>query len=165
MAPLYVKEFAMWKGMAALGALALFGIASSPQQAAKPAQQAVKPAAPAAFVIPPEAAKLANPVKSTAASLAQGKQMYGFDCAMCHGKDGDGKGDLAADMKLTLKDYRDPAALKGLTDGEMFYIIQKGKGDMTGEGDRQKPEEIWDMINYVRSLSKKTRPAKAKPGR
>src|SRR5487761_44270 len=169
MAPLYGKEFAMWKGIAALGALALFGIASSPQQAAKPAQQAAKPAspaaktAPAAFVIPPDAAKLANPVKPTAASLAQGKQMYGFDCAMCHGKDGDGKGDLAAEMKLTLKDYRGPATLKGLTDGAMFYIIQKGEGDMTGEGTRQKPEVIWDMINYVRSLSKKTHAVKAKP--
>jgi len=89
--------------------------------------------------------------------------MYGFDCAMCHGKDGDGKGDLAAEMKLTLKDYRGPATLKGLTDGAMFYIIQKGEGDMTGEGTRQKPEVIWDMINYVRSLSKKTHAVKAKP--
>jgi hypothetical protein len=54
--------------------------------------------------------------------------------------------------------------LKDMTDGEMFYIIQKGKGDMTGEGDRQKPEGIWNMVNYIRSLSKKgPATAKAKP--
>ena len=90
--------------------------------------------------------------------------MYGYDCAMCHGANGSGKGDLAADMKLTLKDYRDPASLKDRTDGEMFYIIQKGKGDMPSEGDRQKPEGIWNLVNYIRSLSKKgPATAKAKP--
>jgi len=166
----------MRKDVGTLSALVLFGIAGLPQQASKPvqadkpAQQTEKPAAKAekpaaataAFVIPPDIAKQANPVKPTAASIADGKQMYGYDCAMCHGADGSGKGDLAADMKLTLKDYRDATALKDMTDGEMFYIIQKGKGDMTGEGDRQKPEGIWNMVNYIRSLSKKTSPAKAK---
>ena len=74
---------------------------------------------------------------------------------MCHGKDGDGKGDLASDMKLKLLDYRDPGALKDKTDGELFYIIKNGKGEMTGEGDRTKPEEIWNLVNYVRSLAQK----------
>ena len=130
------------------------------------AQEESKPAAAtsaAEFKIPPDAAKAPNPVKPTPASLAQGKKMYGFDCALCHGKDGDGKGDLAADMNLKLADYRDPAALKDMTDGEMFYIIKNGKGQMTGEADRVKTEEIWDLVNYVRSLAKKsaTAPPKA----
>jgi mono/diheme cytochrome c family protein len=73
---------------------------------------------------------------------------------MCHGKDGDGKGDLAADMKVKLLDYTDPAALKDKTDGELFYIIKNGKGEMTGEGDRLKPDEMWNLVNYVRSFSK-----------
>lgn len=133
------------------------------------AQEEPKPAAPPASSsaaeskIPPEAAKLPNPVKPTAASLAQGKKSYGFDCAVCHGKDGDGKGDLAADMKLKLADYRDPAALKDFTDGELFYIIKNGKGEMTGEGDRAKSDEIWDMVNYVRSFAKKGAATASKP--
>jgi len=161
----------MRREIAALSALALFGICGAAQQTDKAAQQAAKPAAqagktapaPAAFAIPADVAKQPNPIKPTAASIAAGKQMYGYDCAMCHGANGSGKGDLAADMKLTLKDYRDAAALKDMTDGDMFYIIQKGKGDMTGEGDRQKPEEIWDMVNFIRSLSKKPHATKTKP--
>ena len=126
------------------------------------ARQEQKPAA-AEYKIPPDASKLANPVKPTATSVAAGKKNYGFDCAMCHGKDGDGKGDVAADMKVTLRDYRDPTSLKDMTDGDLFYIIKNGKGEMTGEGDRSKPDEIWNLVNYVRSLAKKDSAAQAKP--
>lgn len=99
--------------------------------------------------------KLVNPTKPTPASLAAGKKAYALDCAMCHGKSGAGDGDLAADMKLTLKDYRDPEALKAMTDGEIYTVIDKGKGQMSGEEGRMKPAQIWDVVNYVRSLSKK----------
>jgi len=130
---------------------------------ARQEQKAPAAGAAAEYKIPPEASKLPNPVKSTPASLAAGKKTYGFDCAMCHGKDGDGKGDLATDMKLKLADYRDAASLKDMTDGDLFYIIKNGKGDMTGEGDRSKPDEIWNLVNYVRSLAKKDFVAPAKP--
>jgi mono/diheme cytochrome c family protein len=143
-------------------ALVLLAFAVSAQEEPKPA---TAPAASSAAEskIPPEAAKLPNPVKPTAASLAQGKKSYGFDCAVCHGKDGDGKGDLASDMNLKLADYRDPTALKDLTDGEIFYIIKNGKGQMTGEGDRAKSDEIWNMVNYVRSFAKKGAATGSKP--
>jgi mono/diheme cytochrome c family protein len=74
---------------------------------------------------------------------------------MCHGKTGDGKGDVAADMKLKMNDETNPATLKDRTDGELFYIIQKGKDQMPPEGSRVKDEAIWDMVNYVRFLAKK----------
>jgi len=107
------------------------------------------------YKIPPEAAAKANPVKPTAESLAKGKKLYGYDCAMCHGKDGDGKGDMSSDMK-NVTDFTNPDALKNRTDGELFYIIRKGKGDdMPPEGDRAKDDDIWNMVNYIRSLAKK----------
>lgn len=101
-----------------------------------------------------DAGKLVNPVKATAESIALGKKAYGTDCAMCHGPDGSGNGDLASAMKLKLKDYRDPAALKEMADGEMFEIIMNGKGQMTGEEGRMKAPQIWNLVNYVRSLGK-----------
>lgn len=113
--------------------------------------------------IPADAAKLVNPVKSTPASQAQAKKTYGYDCAMCHGADGGGKGDLAIDMKLKISDYRDPASLKDISDGEMFYVIKNGKGEMPSEGDRAKPDEIWNLVIYIRSLAKKDTSAKSKP--
>jgi mono/diheme cytochrome c family protein len=112
-------------------------------------------ATPTPSVIPAEAARMVNPIKPTPESQAHVKKMYGYECAMCHGETGNGKGDLVGDMKLTLKDYTDPAALKDMTDGQIFYVIKNGKGQMPGEGDRAKPEDIWNMVIYVRSLAKK----------
>jgi mono/diheme cytochrome c family protein len=80
---------------------------------------------------------------------------------MCHSKNGEGKGDTARDMKLQMSDFTDPATLKNRTDGELFYIIKNGYQDMPGEGERLKPDETWDLVNYVRSLVK-TKPGESK---
>ncbi len=104
--------------------------------------------------VPPEAAAKANPVKPTAESLAKGKKMYAIDCAMCHGEKGDGKGDMATDIK-NVTDFTNPDSLKDRTDGELFYVIRNGKGEMPPEGDRAKNDDIWNMVNYIRSFAKK----------
>jgi mono/diheme cytochrome c family protein len=123
--------------------------------APSPQQPPATPAPPSNNPIPPEAAHLVNPVKPTPESQALAKKMYGYDCAVCHGANGNGKGDLAADMKPPLRDYTDPAALKDISDGELFYVIKNGKGQMTGEGDRINSDGIWNMVILVRSFAKK----------
>jgi mono/diheme cytochrome c family protein len=124
---------------------ALPGRALAPRQAAAPAPT------------PPPAAgvNLVDPVKPTAESQAHAKKVYGYDCALCHGVNGNGKGDLVGDLKLSLKDYTDPTALKGMTDGELFTIIKDGKGQMPPEGDRGKPADMWNLVILVRSFAKK----------
>jgi mono/diheme cytochrome c family protein len=152
--------------VAVLSAVPAFAQQSPPAQADNAAK--AEPPATAELTIPPDAVQKPNPVKPTPAVLAAAKKTWGFDCAMCHGADGSGKGDLAADMKLTLRDYRDPDALKNMTDGELYWIIDKGKGqEMPKEGDRAKPPEIWGLVDYVRSFSKKPAAgaASAKPGK
>lgn len=118
-------------------------------------QQAPAPNNPSGTsAVPPEAVQMANPVKPTPESLAQGKKYYGYDCVFCHGEHGDGKGDVAISEKMTLKNWTDSASLRDMTDGELFYIIKNGKGKMPPEGDRVKATEIWNMVNYIRSFSK-----------
>lgn len=150
-------------GLILVGALTCAGLRS--QEKSKDSQEpAKKEQAPAEeSKIPAEEAKRTNPVKPTPESLAESRRLYGYDCAMCHGKTGDGKGDLAADMKLTLRDWRDPATLAGMADGEIFYVIRKGKGKMTGEEDRLKNNQIWGLVNVVRSFVKTEPSEKAKP--
>jgi mono/diheme cytochrome c family protein len=150
----------MWRTLTIISTLLLTAFLLSAQDT----QNAPK-AAPTnnLYTIPLDAAHKENPVKSTSESLARGKRQYGFDCAMCHGKNGDGGGDVASDMKLKMHNQIDPATLSGRTDGELFYIIKKGKDQMPPEGDRVKDETVWDMVNYVRSFAKKSGAAADKP--
>jgi mono/diheme cytochrome c family protein len=134
-----------------LPALIFFAPVLSAQQPSTPTQQKTQ----AYSAIPVEAAKQPNPVKATPESLARAKKWWTLDCAMCHGKDGDGKGETAKEMKLAIVDFTDPATLKDRTDGEIFYTIKNGHQDMPPEGQRIKTEENWDLVNYVRSLAKK----------
>jgi len=96
-----------------------------------------------------------NPVKATPEGLAEAKRAYGYDCEMCHGALGDGKGEVVESMKLTMHDWRDAATLEGKTDGELFYIITKGKGKMMGEGDRQPEQLRWKLVLLVRAMAAK----------
>jgi len=140
----------MLRPFVVISALVLFGYAVNlPQSASTQTSPAPSTA------IPPEAAKMINPIKPTSESQAKAKKMYGYDCAMCHGENGNGKGEVAVDMKLTMLDFTDPVAMKAVSDGEMFYIIQNGKDKMPPEGDRAKPEDVWNMVVYVRSFGKK----------
>ena len=116
----------------------------------RPIQDAA--AAPAATPTPPDTK---NPVKPTADSKAKAKKMYGYDCEMCHNANGDGKSDLAKDMSLSLTDFTDPKTLSGKSDAELFDIIKNGKGQMPGEGDREKTEDLWNMVILVRSFARK----------
>jgi len=125
-------------------------LANSLQQ--KP-QQEPKEAAASTEAAPSTERK--NPVKPTPENLANAKKFFGFDCAMCHGASGDGKGDLAGSMSLKMNDWHDPVVLAKMSDGEIFDVIVKGKGKMTGEGDRLSNEKAWEMVNYVRALAKK----------
>jgi mono/diheme cytochrome c family protein len=111
---------------------------------------------PAPTPIPAEAASMVSPSKPTPDSMEHAKKMYGYDCAVCHGANGKGKTDLATQMNLKLKDWTDPDALKGRTDGELFYIISNGMGQMPSEKERAKPEVIWAMVTMVRGYAGKT---------
>jgi|SRR5208282_3038337 len=132
-----------------LSAAFISSVALSAQQPQTP--QKITP--PSYSAIPVEAAKQANPIKSSPESLARARKWWDMDCTMCHGKEGTGKGELAADMKLKIADFTDSNTLKDRTDGELFYIIKNGHQDMPPEGERVKPAENWDLVNYVRSLA------------
>jgi len=96
-----------------------------------------------------------NPAKPTAASQTQAKNLYARDCALCHGDNGDGKTDLAKDMKLTLLDWTDPKSLGNRSDKELFHAIRTGKDSMPPEEEgRAKDSEVWNLIIYIRGFSK-----------
>ncbi len=134
--------------------VASLGVARAKQDASQEKPKEPQAAADE-YKIPQEEIDKKNPVKPTPEGLAAARRVFGYDCEMCHGAKGDGKGDVVDSMKLTMHDWHDPATLAGKTDGELFYIITKGKGKMMGEGDRAAETMRWNLVNLVRSISKK----------
>jgi mono/diheme cytochrome c family protein len=113
-----------------------------------------KPKSAADTKIPQEEVDRKNPIESNPASIAEGKRLYGAtDCALCHGKDGDGKGVEAKDINMNLHDWRKPESLAHFTDGELSFLILKGKGRMPAYDGRESPEQVWGIVNYLRSMS------------
>lgn len=138
----------MLKPVLALSAVMLFPLTAM----LKPPRSPQDAAPPAATPIP---ADTKNPVKATPDSKAKAKKMYGYDCEMCHNANGDGKSDLAKDMSLTMTDLTDAKTLAGKSDADIYNIIQIGKGKMPAEdAARAKPDDIWNLVLYVRGLAK-----------
>ena len=121
-------------------------IAGRNPQAASPAlAQSAAPATPAR-----------NPVKPTAESQAHAKMLFQRDCSLCHGDNGSGKSDVATSMNLTMDDWTNPNTLANKLDSDLFASIRNGKGDKMPPEDagRASDTEVWNLIIYIRSLSK-----------
>ena len=104
----------------------------------------------------PEAAKVPNPVAADAASIATGKQVYTRYCAVCHGVTAEGGS--GSDISPPAPDLTDKEWKHGSSDGEIFFVIKNGvPPDLSMEpwGDRIKDPDIWNVVNYLRSLAKK----------
>ena len=103
----------------------------------------------------PEAAKVKNPVAATPESIATGKQVYTRYCATCHGING--QGGSGSDISPPAPNLTDDEWKRGSTDGEIFAVIKNGVPDLTMEpwGNRIKDDDIWNVVNFVRSLAKK----------
>jgi len=106
----------------------------------------------------PEAAKLKNPVEANAASIAAGQKLYGQQCAGCHGDTGQGDGAMGADLTPKPSNLTDADFKHGATDGEIFTVIRDGvKGSgMKAFNSKLTTRQMWEVVNYVRSIGPKT---------
>jgi mono/diheme cytochrome c family protein len=138
------------------GWIGLFALALAVSTAVigAPPEQLDRAKIPEDLQIPNQASARKNPQASTPENVAEGKRYFASQCAMCHGADGTGHGDLATSLDMKVPDFSDPARSQKRTDGDLFYILTNGHGDMPGEGEDRLSEKVrWNMILYVRSLS------------
>jgi cbb3-type cytochrome c oxidase subunit III len=104
----------------------------------------------------PDAAKLQSPVPASPASIAAGKQSFNRYCANCHGLNAEGG--PGNDLTPPAPDLTSNTWKHGSSDGEIFTTIKNGVApdfNMGAFGDQLKDEELWNVVNYVRSLAKK----------
>jgi mono/diheme cytochrome c family protein len=111
----------------------------------------VTPTGPPVYKITAEDSARRNPVRFTEASVARGKRIYNSQCAMCHGENADGKGEVAAEMQITPADFTKAETLKNQTDGDLFAILDQGSHQMPGQEKRLKERHKWDLINFLKA--------------
>jgi mono/diheme cytochrome c family protein len=100
-----------------------------------------------------------NPVQPTAASIKAGQTAYAKNCRHCHGLKGTGDGPLApsnprpANLTDAKWDY-------GSSDGELYTIIWNGvpkpKSEMKGMKGTLAERDVWNIVNFLRTLGPKT---------
>jgi len=104
-----------------------------------------------------EAAKMKNPVAPSAESIAAGKAAFSKNCRFCHGADAKGNGPMAP-KDTHPPDLTDAKWDRGSSDGEIFTVIRDGAGpkfDMKGYKGKLSDTDMWNVVNYLRSIGTK----------
>lgn len=117
------------------------------------------PADSVSFVAPsiPKTGELpTNPVPADPVSLTRGAELFDRNCAVCHGAQGKGDGPVTQFWKADAKrpaNLTDPRIAQQ-TDGALYVTISQGFGAMPPLRENLSVRERWDVVNYVRTLSK-----------
>ncbi len=120
----------------------------------------------AAWDIPADKKAKNSYLKFDEATTKEGASIYVKNCASCHGTPG--KGDVMKTLSPIPPDLS-KARTQELTDGELFYILNVGRGVMPSFKNVLSENDRWKTIAYIRSFHKgyvqvlsKTDPNKSK---
>jgi cbb3-type cytochrome c oxidase subunit III len=97
-----------------------------------------------------------NPIAASAESVMAGKQIFQKTCAPCHGLNAEGG--PGNDLIPAAPDLTDDMWDHGSTDGTIFANIKNGVApdfNMVAWKDKLKDDDIWNVVNYLRSIAKK----------
>jgi mono/diheme cytochrome c family protein len=78
--------------------------------------------------------------------------LYKTKCVACHGADG--KGETAIGKANKIRDLGSPDVQKE-SDADLTAVVTAGKGKMPAYGKSLKPEQVKDLVAYIRTLAKK----------
>jgi len=116
----------------------------------------IPPRVPAADIAAAKAEK--NPTAATPASVAKGKELFTeLGCNGCHGDAGTGDGPASAGLDPSPRNFTNAKWHAARSDGELKYTDFKGSEGtamIANESMYDEPNDVWDVINYIRSLKK-----------
>ena len=99
--------------------------------------------------------------KETPALLEQGKRLYVQACTWCHGRNGDGKGEIAIKLKILPSDFTKPLERWKHTQGDprrIFNAITHGIADTSMAKFRYTEDERWALTYAVMDFSRGKNP-------
>ena len=105
------------------------------------------------WISPPAAARRANPVTRDSGSVGRGASLFAANCAACHGKDAAGDGPAGVALNPRPPDLRRMSGVH--PDGDFAWKIANGRGAMPAWKNTLEERQIWDLTNYIQSLSER----------
>lgn len=94
--------------------------------------------------VPTKDRAVSDPLPQTPDNVAAGQELYQRNCAVCHGKNGEGRV-----RKPSLR----TADVHSETDGELFWLLRNGSLGHGMPSWSQLPEpQRWQLIQYLRTL-------------
>ncbi len=101
---------------------------------------------------------LTNPLKSSRSNRRAGRALYEEAlqpaCADCHGKKGEGNGQLAGQFDPRPRNFACRETINGISDGQLYWIVKNGSpGTAMPPFDFLEEEEIWQLVLYLRALA------------
>ena len=100
------------------------------------------------WMAPKKASKIKNPNPYGSESVNRGKEIYLDNCAACHGEGA--KGLKAREIGTTKDAPNLRNRLATHTDGDFFWKIQEGRGEMPSFKEGLERAEVWDVINFLK---------------
>jgi cbb3-type cytochrome c oxidase subunit III len=103
------------------------------------------------------AGEVTNPVPATAKSVEAGRQLFQKYCKGCHGESATGDGPQAP-KDIHPPNLTDAEWKHGGADADIFTTIRDGVGpkfDMKSWKSRMTEADIWNVVNYLRSIGPK----------
>ena len=98
------------------------------------------------------AAVTLNPIPRSAQSINRGQELFQRHCAVCHGIEGHGDGVAAATLPEHPEDLSKIAPTPYFPDGVVAFRIANGGNVMPAWKAVLGRDDIWDLINFIRSL-------------
>jgi len=107
---------------------------------------------PDMWMAPEQEAHALNPVPADSNSVARGKKILLQNCSACHGENAEGLDAEIVGLEKNPPNLKE--RIKMHPDGDFFWKIQEGRGDMPPFKDDLTDEQIWEVINHIRSEGK-----------
>lgn len=105
------------------------------------------------WMAPENDAKKENPIKINEISINNGKKLFENFCSSCHGPKANGISKEITGLNMDTPNL--PTRLKNHSDGDFHWKILNGRNDMPSFKEELSENEIWNIINYIKTLIKK----------
>ncbi len=102
----------------------------------------------------PDIVPVSNPVAATEESIMNGKALYDKNCTTCHGLSGNGYGPAAHGIMTFPRQLWVWNNAPASADAYLYWFITNGRNEMPPWGVILSENERWDLINYIKTLTK-----------